>query len=114
MTLLSTGVKQSTRVGILTRKMLDSIAQEHLVFSTFTDKGHAQDYLIQQATTDPIAFKANTDPDTLYYHEAIAASDADNFTDAIIKDVDAHCERNHLKLGFRSKVPTKHNIPDSV
>ena len=64
--------------------------------------------------TDPVAFKATTDPDTLYYHEAMAASDADNFTDVIIKEVDAHCERNHWELVLRSKVPAKQNILDSV
>lgn len=94
--------------------MLTSIAQEHLVFSAFTGKGHTEDYLIQEAMSDPITFKSTTDPDTLYYHDAIAASDSDKFTDAIIMEVNTHCARDHWELFLRSKVPANQNILDCV
>ena len=64
--------------------------------------------------TTPIAFKATTGQDVRYYHESMAALDADNLTDSIIKEVDDHCERNDWDLVLRSKVPTKQNTLDSV
>ena len=37
-----------------------------------------------------ISFKANADPDTMYYHEAMRAPDAKQFREAMQKEVDDH------------------------
>ena len=39
---------------------------------------------------DPIGFKASSDPDTMYYHQAMRARDKEQFTPAIVKDVTIH------------------------
>ena len=111
---LSTETRKSARQQTPTQVFLDSVSQEHLIFSAFLDKRHAEDYLIQESMETPVAFKASTDPDTLYYHEAIAASDFDNFVEAIIKEVDTHCERDHWELILKENVPKNKNIIDSV
>ena len=46
-----------------------------------------QDFEIQEAMNDPIAFAATSNPDTLYYHEALQAPDRDNFIQAMQKEV---------------------------
>ena len=111
---LSTGTKKSTRQQTPTQVFLDSVSQEHLIFCAFLDKGYAEDYLIQESMESPVDFKASTDPDTLYYHEAIVASDSDNFVESIIKEVDVHSERDHWELVLKEDVPTNENILDSV
>ena len=44
----------------------------------------------------------------------MAASDADNFVEAIIKEVNTQCERNHWELILKENVPNNKNILDSV
>ena len=88
--------------------------KKHLIFSTFLDKEHAEDYLIQESMENPVAFKASTDPYTLYYHKVMAASDFDDFVEAIVKEVDAHYERDHWKLVLKENAPKNKNILDSV
>ena len=44
----------------------------------------------------------------------MAASDSDNFFEAIIKEVDAHCERDHWELILKENVPKNKHILDSV
>ena len=64
--------------------------------------------------TSLVDFKVSTDPDILYHHEAIVASDSDNFVESIIKEVDTHSERDHWKLVLKEYVPTNEHILDSV
>jgi hypothetical protein len=53
------------------------------------------DYKMQDHMRDPIAFKASSDPDTMYYHQAIRAPDRDEFLKAIVKEINDHIEGNH-------------------
>lgn len=75
---------------------------------------HEDDYTLQDNMADPIAFKASTDPDTMYYHEAISAPDKDQFLKAIVDEVNAHIDGNHWKLVPRESVPKGEKILDSV
>ena len=54
---------------------------------------------------NPIAFTATSNPDTLYYHEALQAPDRDNFIQAMQKEVQDHEDREHWELIPQSKVP---------
>ena len=40
---------------------------------------HEEDYELQDQMTDPIAFLATNNKDTLYYHEAMKAPDREEF-----------------------------------
>jgi hypothetical protein len=44
---------------------------------------------------DPIAFLAKSNPDTLYYHQAMKAPDSKEFCQAMQGEVDDHCNNDH-------------------
>jgi hypothetical protein len=50
------------------------------------------------------AFKASTDPDTMYYHQAMREPDKERFQEAIRKECEAHFKESNYKLIPRSEV----------
>ena len=83
-------------------------------YSAYYDVLHEEDFELQDRMNDPIAFKASSDPDTMYYHEAMSAPDRKEFLKAIIKEVNDHIDNNHWKLVLKSDVPKDVKILDSV
>ena len=73
-----------------------------------------QDFEIQEAMNNPIAFTATSNPDTLYYHEALQALDRDNFIQAMQKEVQDHEEREHWELIPQSEVSERTIILPAV
>jgi Reverse transcriptase (RNA-dependent DNA polymerase) len=63
---------------------------------------------------DPIAFLAKSDPDTLYYHQAMKAKDAKEFRMAMQGKIDSHCDNDHWEIIKRTKVPEGVKVLDSV
>jgi hypothetical protein len=63
---------------------------------------------------DPIAFLARSDPDILYYHQAMKAKDAKELCQAMQGEVNSHCENNRWKIIGRNKVPEGVKVLDSV
>jgi hypothetical protein len=98
------------------RRLRESMDQGFTItsYSTYYDALHEDDYSIQDAMMDPIAFKASSDPDTMHYHEAMAAPDRAQFLEAIVKEVNAHIEHDHWELIPRSQVPEGTKILDSI
>ena len=80
----------------------------------YYDALHREDYKIQDDMNDPISFAASSDPDTLYYHEAMKATDAKEFIKAMSKEFNDHCERGHGELIPIEEVPTGEKILDAV
>ena len=74
---------------------------------TIDPNQYIEDRNLQQFEQDPIAFafKSSSDPDTMYYHEAMKQTDAPKFRQAMTKEVDAHTEKMHWKVVRRSAVP---------
>jgi hypothetical protein len=68
---------------------------------------YQEDKALAQFETDPIAFalKATSDPDTMYYHEAMKESDAPEFRAAMTKEVDDHTAKQHWEIVRREQVP---------
>jgi hypothetical protein len=67
---------------------------------------HEDDYKLQDDMNDPIAFLSRTsDPDMMYFHEAIRQPDREDFIKAIIKEVNDHIKRKHWILVPREDVP---------
>jgi hypothetical protein len=52
---------------------------------------------------NPIAFLSHANKDTMYFHKAMQAPDADEFIKAVAKEVNDHIERKHWEL-----IPCKH------
>jgi len=75
---------------------------------------HEDDYRLQDAMADPIAFMASASPDTLYFDEAIKQPDRKEFIKAIIKEVNDHIEKKHWVLIPRDQVPKDVRILQSV
>ena len=41
-------------------------------------------------TDNPITFAAKHDPDTMYFHQAVKQSDAPQFAEAIVNEINGH------------------------
>jgi hypothetical protein len=52
-----------------------------------------------------LAYKASTDPDTMYYHQAMKEPDKQEFQAAMEKECTAHYKEGNYKLIKRSKLP---------
>jgi hypothetical protein len=61
-----------------------------------------------------LAYKASTDPDTMYYHEAMKEPDRKQFLTAIEKECEAHYKEGNYKLIKRSKLPEGATLLSSV
>ena len=72
-----------------------SLEQEKLAFSVYFDDLHEEDYNIQERMDNLIAFKATNNPNTMCYHQAMRASDKEEFIKAMIKEVRDYVERKH-------------------
>ena len=64
-----------------------------------------EEHLLGQFESDPIAFKATADPDTMYLHEAMREPDAKKFQEAMQKEVAEHTENGALESGATNSSP---------
>ena len=79
------------------------------------DADAVEDYEVQDQAEDPIAFAANgSDPDTLSYKDAMNATDASLFRDAMVKEADAHTKHDHWEVWLRADVPSWQDVLPSV
>jgi Reverse transcriptase (RNA-dependent DNA polymerase) len=109
-----TGVCRSGRNRTQTQRFIESQQQLQDGVVAYVAAYEALDPLIykedrelQLFELDPIAFvlKATSDPDTLYYHEAMKEHDAPQFCTAMTKEVDDHTFKQHWQLVRRNQVP---------
>ena len=115
----ATAVSNRTgRVRKLTRRFRESIQQGQMRYSGYTatyyEPLHEEDFKLQDDMKDPIGFKASTDPDTMYYHQAMKAPDKEQFISAIVKEINDHITNNHWQLVPKSEVPAGTKVLDSV
>jgi hypothetical protein len=75
---------------------------------------YMEDLLLKKFEADPIYFKATTDLDTLYMHEAMRAPDADKFKEAMKKEVGEHTRKGHWRVIKRTDVPAHSKIFPAV
>ena len=87
--------RRSEQIRTMTEASLQSLEQQDLIFSSYFDALHKEDYKIQEDMDDPIAFKASGDPDSMYYYQAMRAPDKGHFINAMIKEVEDHVQRKH-------------------
>lgn len=72
------------------------------------------DWDIEHRLSDPIAFAASSDPDTLYLHEAMREEDWPKFQDSMLEEIRAHEENGHWELLPASDVPEGTKILGAV
>jgi hypothetical protein len=110
--------RRSTRIRTPTRKMLESVAQQDYALSASVQVANNEMYLESCSTDgmdDPFAFAASkSDPDTMYYHQAVKQPDAKEFKKAMQKEIDDHVENNHWEMVDRKSIPEGTKVLDSV
>jgi hypothetical protein len=60
---------------------------------------------LQDRASDPISFSATSDPDTMYWHQAMQQPDKKEFIKAAEKEVKSHNDNEHFVLMKRLNLP---------
>ena len=107
-------VSRYGRIRRPTQRMRESLEQRNVAFQAYYEAMHEDDYLLQDEMMNPIAFMANSNQDTMYFHQAMKAPDRDQFTKAIVKEVNDHIEHKHWELIPRDAVPKGVKVLPSV
>ena len=69
----------------------------------------------EQQTKDPLfAYKATTDPDTMYLHKAMKEPDWAEFVKAMLKEVNDQMENGNFLIMHKLKVPKDKTILPAV
>ena len=71
-------------------------------------------YAIQKAMENPMAFAATTNPDILYWDQAMKAPDRDKFIEAVRIELDGHEKMGNYEPIPLSEVPTGTKLLDMV
>jgi hypothetical protein len=101
--------RRSSRQSKPTSRLIET------AYTVLDDTDAVEDYEMQAAAEDPIAFAASkSDPDTLHYNEAMAAHDAAEFKKAMLKEADAHSDNDHWEVWKKCDVPEGHDILPAV
>ena len=85
----------------LTQRLIDSgNLPKAVAMTTTAENGENEEvyegeveYEIQKRMSDPIAFAASADPDTMYLHEAMKQPDKKQFIQAMLDEVNIHTNR---------------------
>jgi hypothetical protein len=72
------------------------------------------EYDIQDRASNPIAFSATSDPDTMYWHQAMQQPDKQEFIKAAEKEVKSHVDNEHFVLMKRLDLPKGTKVLASV
>jgi hypothetical protein len=72
------------------------------------------EYDIQDRALDPISFSATSDPDTMYWHQAMQQSDKAEFIKAAIAEVKSHVDNEHFVLMRRDELPEGNRVLAAV
>ena len=102
-------LRHSTRIRHPPARLHDPVA-----YGAYYDAYHQEDYHTQDLMSDPIAFAASTNPDILYYHEAMKQPDRLKFLDAIVQEMNAHIEHKNWELVDKSSIPKGVKVLDAV
>ena len=73
-----------------------------------------KDYKLQEELSNPIAFAASTDPDTMYHHEAMRQPDWDKFLKAMEEEVVSHKQRGHWVIRHCRDIPSNTKVLPAV
>jgi hypothetical protein len=82
--------------------------------SVFHDIDGEAEYDLQERMSDPIAYAASADKDTMYMHQAMKQPDKKQFIQAMVDEVTAHTKNGHWKIIPRSQVPDGTKVLPSV
>jgi hypothetical protein len=102
---ITAGTSQRGRVHSMSRRMAESIAQglhhvthESTMGETVEDLFHDTHLELQERMRNPIAFHVEMMGDIMYLQQAIRQSDAKEFVQAVVKEVNGHVDSNNWTL----------------
>jgi hypothetical protein len=93
---------------------LHHVAHESTMGETVEDLFHDSHLELQERMRNPIAFHAKMMGDIMYLQQALRQSDAKEFVQAVIKEVNGHVDSNNWTLKKRHEVPDDVQIVPSV
>jgi hypothetical protein len=73
-----------------------------------------REYDIQDRASDPIAFLATHDPDTMYWHQAMQEPDKAEFIKAAVSEVKSHVNNQHFTLIRHDEFPKQTRVLAAV
>jgi Reverse transcriptase (RNA-dependent DNA polymerase) len=107
--------RRSTRQHKPTQRMLESIEQEEMFmpvtlqsikyddnYETFLDREHV------------LAIAASTDPDTMYFDQAMNQPDSREFINAAIDEITTHNDNGHWAIVPKAEVPQGTKVLDAI
>ena len=75
---------------------------------------HDEHLGLQDRMRHPIAFHAEMVGDIMYFHQAMRQHDAEEFQEAVIREINGHVDNGHWELIRRSEIPQGHETVPSV
>jgi hypothetical protein len=87
-----------------------ALSEEDEIYELFGDR----EYDIQDRASDPIAFSATSDPDTMYWHQAMQEPDKAEFIKAAVSEVKSHVDNQHFTLMCRDELPKQIRVLAAV
>ena len=98
------------------QRLKEAIDQGFLAYvSSATEDYDGKDqYDIQSEMSNPIAFSAKSDPDTMYLDEALKQPDRKKFIQAMVDEVESHTSLGHWQIIARASVPINTMVLPSV
>jgi hypothetical protein len=94
-------LRRSQRTPKPSRRVLESLETSHVAFEALA----AGDDQGVELDLHPLAYKATSDPDTMYLDQALRQPDRDKFIQAMVKEVADQTKRGHWRIIKRSEVP---------
>jgi hypothetical protein len=70
--------------------------------------------ILQDRASDPISFSATSDPNIMYWHQAMQQPDKREFIKAAEKEVKLHVDNEHFVLMKRSSLPEGMKVLEPV
>lgn len=108
--------RRSRRNRQPTRRALESVEQESLSFVAFEaiaiEPSDAGKY--DEGITDPVAFAASANVDTMYVDQALRAHDSDKFKEAMLEEFDSHTNNGHWMLVPKTAIQTWNKLVPAV
>ena len=67
------------------------------VFQSTYETQNNLDLKLQEKMSNPMAFLAEMQGDTMYFHQAMAQEDSGDFVEAVAKEVNGHIDKRTLE-----------------
>ncbi len=107
--------RRSNRAWKPTTKYLESLQQNEVALPVCLQAAvYDDEYETIIDNINPMSLLAQTDADTMYWDQALAQPDADQFIEAAILEVQTHEENGHWIVVPLREIPPKTKVLDSV